>query len=180
MNVCRLCGMVGTWEWGLPGEQISRLLNRGFRLNAPGDHSDHVLHIGEMCRHCNWLYNKFYRRQHDYCIERNELALVEFIAHRLHLLAKRHAAGRPITRCQALIPPVDRCSHFWTEEVAGHKLCVSHTKAFKRGHLSTFAPENSTWGEQVVEFFTMNSDAEVQKMPSSCPPAGLPSPGHVE
>jgi len=156
MKTCRVCGMTGNWDWT---DARSLEFYRQRYPNAPLYLFDtHVCHIAELCQYCNHKYNLFYRRTMSRSvIERDERILVEFVAHRLHLLARRYAAGRSITLCQAVKRQardgIRRCSKWWDENVDGHHLCTSHAQTFRRGNLTAFAHDDGKWLEDVTAFF---------------------------
>lgn len=165
MKTCRVCGATGDWDWT---DDVTKRMDHYYRRD-PNPNSvsfwmyegEFVCHIEELCRVCNWKYNKFYKRvtyRSSSHVERDERILVQFVAHRLHILARRHASGLSITVCQALTPTHQRCSHWWSKEMGRHKLCKTHALAFRRGNLAAFAHEDAAWSEQVLEFFRMNND----------------------
>ena len=161
MKTCRVCGMTGDWDWADTRNNLEFFHQR--YPNAPHYLFDsHVCYIAELCWHCNYNYNQFYRRAMSRpMIERDERILVEFVAHRLHILARRYAAGQSITLCQAMKRKardgIRRCCNWWSKEIDGHQLCTSHAQAFKRGSLTAFAHDDGTWLEEVTAFFRASS-----------------------
>ena len=155
-QICRLCGISLSWE----GEWWRSKSGRP---------------IAELCSRCNDYYGDFYLRNINsmdrHMIQRDELLLTEFVAHRLRQLARRHLVGKSITRCEVDNGNFDhRCPFFWSEEVEGRKLCGHHVKIFRgqlcakrwefyrhKGSVLMFAPnDESNWYDEVTKFFHAN------------------------
>ena len=164
MKTCRVCGSTGDWDW--TDDDLRRMDDfHRYYGNRPfwELQGDRVCWISELCEHCNHKYNAHYRRVTHRTVQnivRDERILVEFIAHRLHILAQRHAAGMSITLCQAIVPKYKhaRCANWWAVEIDGHRLCKQHAGPYERGSPIIFAVEDTTWLEQVMAFFHTNDE----------------------
>jgi len=144
MRTCRLCGTIGDWDWDVDPPHIWF----------------YPCVIGELCAACNERYDNFYRQRtgaqfrFEILPVRNERLLVDFLAHKLEVLAKRYRAGKPITRCEACNKAGERCTFFWSRKIDEHKLCSSHVQVYKQGRKTLrYITDDQTWLDEVVKFF---------------------------
>jgi hypothetical protein len=157
MRTCRVCGILGEWEWDDPRKQARFFWLTGDIQSTEQamNYLDSAYHIGELCWYCNQGYKDFYfRRKKNTWLRRDEQILVQFVAHRLQIAARRYMKALPFTRCEAITASHrDRCSRYWAHEHDGHKLCTRHLWAFNRNRLSIFGGDDPKWLEDAIVFF---------------------------
>lgn len=125
----------------------------GCGMNETRDPSRHR-YFDEICMGCNNDFAKGWRHRRGYDSEEYPSAtdLIEYIAERLAVYAKRHDKGKSLTRCECF-NRWGRCRNFWTDEIEEHQICRFHADRITKGWTPIFCEQErkDVWRKKVHE-----------------------------